>query len=164
MNRKQFIILLALVAVVGAAGLIVHQRGNASWQSAGQTIGQKLLPDLPVNDIAQIVIQSGTNELTLSRSNDLWRVGQRNDYPADFSQISQLLLKFADLKSAQNQEVDASQLGRFDLLPPGAATNSGTLIVFKDAAGKTLNSVLLGKSHTKKAPANSQPAGMGDAG
>jgi len=164
MNRKQFIILLVLVVVVGAAGLIVHQRGNASWHSSGQTIGRKLLPDLPVNDIAQIVIKSGTNELTLARSNNLWRVRERGDYPANFSQISGLLLKFADLKSAQGQEVEASQLGRFELLPPGANTNSGTLVEFKDAAGKTLNSVLLGKQHMKKPPANSRTVGMGDAG
>ena len=164
MNRKQFIILLALVAVIGAAGLIVHQRGNDSWHSTGQTIGQKLLPDLPVNDIAQISIQSGTNELTLAKSNNLWRVRERADYPANFSQISGLLLKFADLKSAQAQALEATQLGRFDLLPPGAATNSGTLVEFKDAAGKTLNSVLLGKQHMKKPPANSQPGGMGDTG
>ena len=164
MNRKQFIILLALVVVVGAAGLIIHQRGNESWQNAGQTIGQKLLPDLPVNDVAQITIQSGTNELTLARRDNLWRVGGRDDYPADFSQISQLLLKFADLKSAQNQEVEPSQLGRFDLLPPGAATNSGTRVEFKDAGGKTINSVLLGKHHMNIPPANSPPGGMGDEG
>jgi hypothetical protein len=164
MNRKQFIILLALVVVVGTAGLIIHQRGNESWQNAGQTIGQKLLPDFPVNDVAQITIRSGTNELNLARSNDLWRVGQRDGYPADFSLISQLLLKFADLKSAQNQEVEPSQLGLFDLLPPGPATNSGTLVEFKDAAGKTLNSVLLGKHHMNNPPANSQPGGMGDEG
>ncbi len=164
MNRKQFIILLVLVVVVGAAGLIVHQRGNESWHSAGPTIGQKLLPDLPVNNVAQIVIKSGTNELTLAKSDNLWRVRERENYPANFSQISGLLLKFADLKSAQGQEVEASQLGRFQLLPPGAATNSGTRVEFKDAAGKTLNSVLLGKPHMKKPPANSQPGGMGDAG
>ena len=147
MNRKQFIILLVLVVLIGAAGWVVHQRGQSSWQSGGQTIGQKLLPDLAVNDIAQITIKSGTNELNLARRDNLWRVRERGDYPANFSEISGLLLKFADLKVAQSQDVGASQLGRFELLPPGAGANTGTLIEFKNEGGKTLHSVLLGKKH-----------------
>ena len=89
---------------------------------------------------------------------------ERGDYPANFSQISELLLKLADLKIAQTEEVGPSQLGRFELLPPGAATNSGTLVEFKDQAGKTLNSLLLGKKHMRKPAGNSQFGGMGDEG
>ena len=156
MNRKQLISLLVVVVLVGASGWIVYQRGNASWQSAGQAIGGKLLPNLPINDIAQITIQAGTNQLTLARRDNLWRVRERGDYPANFSQISDTLLKFADLKIAQSEEIGPSQLGRFELLPPGPATNSSTLIEFKDQAGKTLASVLLGKKHMKQPSGNSQ--------
>ena len=164
MNRKQFIILLALVAVVGAAGLLVRQRDSNSWQSGGAAIGQKLLPNLAVNDIAQITIKSGTNELNLAKRDNLWSVHERGDYPANFSQISELLLKFADLKIAQTEDIGPSLLGRFELLPPGSATNHGTLIEFKDQAGKTLNSVLIGKGHMKKPAPGSRPPGMEDAG
>jgi hypothetical protein len=155
MNRQQFVILLALAVVVGAAGLIVRQRSRESWQSSSQSIGQKLLPHLAVNDIAQITVKAGTNELNLARRDNLWRVRERGDYPANFSDISQLLRKFADLKIAQTEDIGPSQLGRFELLPPGAATNTGTLVEFKDASGKTLNSVLLGKKHLRKAAADS---------
>jgi len=164
MNRRQFIISLALVAVIGAAGLIVHQRGSQSWHSAAAAIGRKLLPNLPVNDIAQITIQSGTNTLNLARRDTLWRVRERGDYPANFSQISGLLLKLADLKIVQTEEIGPSQLGRLELLPPGAQTNSGTLVEFKDQSGKTLNTILLGKTHTRKQPGNSQFGGMTDEG
>jgi hypothetical protein len=164
MNRKQFIILLALVAVVGAAGLLIRQRDSNSWQGGSVAIGQKLLPNLAVNDVAQITIMSGTNELNLARRDNLWRVHERGDYPANFSQISELLLKFADLKIAQTEDIGPSLLGRFELLPPGSATNCGTLIEFKDQGGKTLNSVRLGKNHMKKPAAGSRPAGMDDEG
>ena len=40
---------------------------------------------LPVNDVAAIVIKGGTNQLDLVRKDNLWRVKQRNDYPANFS-------------------------------------------------------------------------------
>lgn len=151
MNRKQFIILLALVIIVGAAGLVVRQRGRESWQTAGSSLGQKLLPGLSVNDVAQITIKSGTNELNLARRDDLWRVLERGGYPANFQQISDLLLKFADLKIIQSDEVGPAQLGRFNLLPPGPDTNSGTLVELADANDKPLAALLLGKQHMKQA-------------
>jgi hypothetical protein len=164
MSRKQLIILLVLVAVLGAAGLVIHQRGQQSWHSAGQSIGKKLLPDFPVNDITQITVKSGTNQLNLARRDNVWSVAERGNYPANFSQISELLLKFADLKIAQVEEIGPSQLGRFELLPPGADANAGTLIEFKDAGGKIRNSVLLGKKHLRKPSGGSQFGSMGDEG
>lgn len=164
MNRKQLTILLVLLVVLGAAGWLIRQKNSSSWQSGSQNIGQKLLPGLPVNDIAQITIKSGTNELDLAKRDDLWRVRERNDYPANFSQISQMLLKFADLKVAQTEEVGPSQLGRFELLAPGAGPNTGTQVEFKNADGKSLGSLLLGKKHMAKPAANSQFGGMGDTG
>ncbi len=163
MNRKQFLILLVLVVVVGAAGLLVRKQTENSWHSGGAAIGQKLLPDLPVNDVAQIIIKSSAGEVNLARRDNLWRVRERADYPANFSQISSLLIKLADLKVAQSEEMGPSQLGRFELLPPGTAPNAGTTVEFKDQGGKTLGSLLLGKKHIKKPAAGAQP-GMGDEG
>jgi hypothetical protein len=164
MNRKQFIILLVLVAVIGGAGLVIHQRSRQSWQSDNAEIGQKLLPDFDVNQVAQIRMQAGTNELNLEKKDGRWRVAERAGYPADFSKISSLLLKLADLKIVQNEQIGPSQLGRFELLPPGANTNSGTLVEFKNDSGKTVDTLLLGKPHLQKAPANSQFGGMGNGG
>ncbi|HEX9045979.1 MAG TPA: DUF4340 domain-containing protein [Verrucomicrobiae bacterium] len=159
MNRKQFVILLVLVVVVGAAGLLIRQRNESSWQSGGAAIGQKLLPNFAVNDVAHIVIKAGTNQLNLAKRDNLWRVQERADYPANFSQISELLIKLGDLKIVQSEEVGPSQLGRFELSPATATT-----IEFKDQGGKTLASLLLGKKHMAKPPKNSQFSGMGDEG
>lgn len=164
MNRKQFVILLAAVLVVGGAGLLVHQRSDESWHSGGAVLGEKLLPNLPVNDVAQITIKSGAEQLTLERQNNLWRVHERADYPANFSQISELLIKMGDLKVVQNEDVGPSQLGRFELLPPGAGAGTGTAIEFKDPSGKSVGALLLGKKHMKKPGANPQFPGMGDEG
>jgi Domain of unknown function (DUF4340) len=156
MNRQQFSVLVFIVALLGAVGWVVYQRGNSSWQSAGQTIGGKLLPNLPANDVAQIVIDSGTNQLTLEKHNEIWSVRDRADYPANFSQISDLLVKLAGLKVVQHEETGPSELPRFNLSSPGPGTNSGTLLEFKDQTGKTLASLLLGKDHM-----NQQPNGQG---
>ena len=155
MNGKQFIILLIIVALAGTAGWIVYQRGNTEWQSAGQTIGGKLLPNLPINDVAQIDIHSGSNQLTLARNNDVWAVRERGNYPANFSQISDLLMKLQELKVVQHVDAGPSELPHFNLAPPGADANAGTVLELKDQNGKTVASILLGKDHMNQ-PANGQ--------
>ena len=107
MNRKQFVLVLVLVAVVGGLGLMLYQRNTASYGRTSSTIGGKVLGDFPVNDIAQITIKSGTNELNFIKRDNLWRVRERGDYPANFTEISGLLMKFADLKIVQTEEVVA---------------------------------------------------------
>lgn len=164
MNRKQFIILLVAVLVIGAAGLLVRQRSSKSWHRGGAELGQKLLPNLPINDVAQITIKAGADQVDLARQNNLWRVKERNEYPASFQQISDLLMKIADLKVVQNEEVGPSQMGRFELLPPGTGSNTATSIEFQDQNGKSVGSLLLGKKHMKKPAANPQFPGMGDEG
>ena len=75
MNRKQFLILLALVVAIGAAGLFVHQhKKHLLATAAAPPSAQKLLPNLAVNDVAQITIKSGTDDVTLARQDNLWRV------------------------------------------------------------------------------------------
>lgn len=161
MNRKQFFILLAVVVVLGLAGLQLYRSDRSSWQGGSPSLGRKLFADLPVNDIASITIKSGSNEVVVARVDNLWRVQQRANYPANFSEISDFLVKAADLKSVQTEEVGPSQLWRFGLLPAGTGSNSATLVEFKDATGKSLNTLLLGKKHLRK---SAQPSPMEDMG
>jgi hypothetical protein len=101
--------------------------------------------------------------LDLVKKDDRWRVRERNDYPANFSQISDLLLKMGDLKIAQAEPIGSSQLGRMRLAAPGSGPDSATLIEFKDAQGKVLQSLLLGKKHTRKSERPSpMPFGNGE--
>jgi hypothetical protein len=50
-------------------------------------------------------------------------------------------------------------LHRLELVEPGSATNSGTLVELKDKSGKLLKSLLLGKKHMKKSEAASPYGG-----
>lgn len=154
MNRKQLLLLLVLVAVLGGAGLVLFKRQAASWQ-AGDTAGQKLLPNLAINDVTRIRVQQGTNELNLIKQDDLWRVRERANYPANFSQVSEFLIKARDLKVVQTEQVGASQLGRVELLPPGPGTNTATLVELRGKDDKVLAGFLLGKKQMRSAPQRS---------
>lgn len=144
MNKKQFLILLVIVVVLGLWGLSRWRGQNSSWSGGGTAAGQKLLRDFDVNAVAQVAIKHGTNELLLAKKNDTWRVAQRNDYPASFSEISTLLLKLKELKIVQTEQIGASQLPRLELAPSG--TNTPTTVEFRDASSKALKTLTLGKT------------------
>jgi len=162
MNRKHFLILLVLVLVLGAWGINQWRRQTSSWAGGGTAIGQKLLGEFAVNDVAQISIKHGTNELMLAKKNELWRVTQRGDYPANFPEISSLLLKLKELKVVQTETVGPSQLPRLELAPSG--TNSPTTVEFRDAGGKAIKTLLLGKKHLKSGGQRSPMEEGGDGG
>jgi hypothetical protein len=162
MNQKQLILLVVLVAALGAAGLWLYKGSESSWKGSTKETTNKLLGDLPVNDVAQIVIKGGTNELDLVKKDNLWRVKQRDDYPANYTEISGFLLKAADLKAVQTEEVGPSMLGRYKLLPPGLGSNTAVLVELNDQNGKPIRTMLLGKTHMRKT--EGRPSPMGDMG
>jgi hypothetical protein len=162
MNRKQLTLILALVVVLGGLGWWLRQRSTTAFHSSEGRMGQKVLGDFDVNSVAQVTLQRGTNTLTLVRQDDRWNVRERGGYAANFSEVSDLLRKLWELKVIEPQTIGASQLGRLELLAPGAGEKSGTLIELKGSDGKVIRSVLLGKKHERKS-AGPSPYG-GDEG
>ncbi|MGZ4973129.1 MAG: hypothetical protein ACXWDN_10245, partial [Limisphaerales bacterium] len=80
MNRKQLSILVVLAVIIGGAGMWALKNRDQSWTESSAALGQKLLPNLPVNDVTQIHIK-GSSELNLVKKDDSWRVQERGDYP-----------------------------------------------------------------------------------
>ena len=154
MNSKQLILLLAALVILGGAGLVMRNHHEESWSTAGSKLGQKILPNFQVNDVSAVHIK-GEGDLDLVKNDDRWLVKQRGDYPANFSQIKDLLLKMEDLKIAQAEPIGSSQLARMHLTEPGSGPDTATLLEFKDAQGKVLQSLLLGKKHTRTAERSS---------
>lgn len=158
MNRKQLALLLFLLVVLGIAGLLIYNKQNDFTKTGDQGIGKKLVGDFQVNDVARLTIKEDTNQLNLVKKDNLWRVAERNDYPANYPQISEFLLKLADLKVVQTEKVGNSQLSRLGLVP-STGSNAATVVEFKDANDKSLQSLLLGKKHMRK---SNQPSPMGE--
>lgn len=157
MNRKQFLILVIAFVVLGGAGLALFWQDIAAYRTAGAQMGAKLLPGIDMSKVAQIRLQDAKSEVTLVRKNDSWRVRERSDYPANVQSIGDLLTKLSELKVVQTEAVGDSLLPRLDLAAPGKGEGSGTLIEFKDGSGKTLSSLILGKTILKKDPMNPLP-------
>jgi hypothetical protein len=160
MNRKQFFILLIAVVVLGGAGLALVWQDIAAYRASGARIGAKLLPDLKIADVAEIRLQDEKNHVTLVRQEKHWVVQERGGYPASFQEISDLMIKLVELKVTQSEQVGASLWPRLDLAEPGKgkADGAGTAVDFRDAKGKSLARLVLGKKVLKKDPLNPLPA------
>jgi hypothetical protein len=158
MNRKQFIVLLLALAVISTAGLTVLNRHKQSWTVREAKVGEKLLPNFRPNAVAAIHIKAAA-ELNIENQNGAWRVRERGNYPANFEHIKNLLVRIKDIKIVQSEDIGPSQRPRVELGEPGTSPGGGTLIEFKDARGKVLDSLLVGKRHMR-AETSSDPYRM----
>jgi hypothetical protein len=162
MNRKQLIIMFLALAVLGGAGLVLMNRHDSSWSAPQGKMGQKLFPNLVLNDVGALHV-AAAGDLHLAAKDGLWRVQERAGYPADVSKIRELFIKLSELKISQSEPIGQTQLARMDLLPPATGTNigtnSGTQVEIQDKQGKTLQSLLLGKKHFEQ---SSRPSPYGD--
>ena len=157
MNRKQFLILVLALIVLGGGGIALFRQDVADYRASGAKIGARLLPQFKLADVAQMKLQDAKSQVTLVRKDTGWVVRDRGDYPASFQQISDLMVKLLELKVTQSETVGASLLPRLELIEPGKGEGAGTLIEFKDAQDKPLARVVLGKVIKKKDPLNPLP-------
>src|SRR5215467_2471605 len=130
MNRKQLFILLILVVVLGGVGLLLRRNQNAPG-TMDTAMGKKLLGELPINDVAQISVKAGTNELNLAKKDGVWAVKERDYYPANYSQISEFLIKAKDVKIVQAEPGAPSQMPRYGLATGQGGTNQPVAVDLK---------------------------------
>lgn len=157
MNPKQLILLVIVLAVLGAGAWFVSKKDQAVQTKSSVGMGEKLLPDFPINDVAEINIIQPTQELTVARSGEIWTVAERGGYPANFSTVSDVLRKFWELEVTKPVNVTAARLPALDLVPPDQG--DGTKVVFKNGEGQTINSVLLGAQHMRESAGNASFGG-----
>jgi len=158
MNRKQFLILVIALVVLGGAGLALFWQDIAAYRASGAKIGAKLMPEFRIADVAEIRLQDAKNPVTLARRENAWVVQERGGYTANFQDIGDLMIKLAELKVTQSEQVAATLLPRLELAEPGKGEGAGTLVEFKDGSGKTLARLILGKKVLKKDPLNPLPS------
>jgi len=149
MKRNSLLLLLVVAVVLVGAAVLKSSRKTGG--TPADVTGKPVLAGLPINDVASVEISGPESSLTVSRQNDQWVVPARFGYPIDFNRIRDVLIKAADLKVGQVMKMDDKQRAVLKLTPPAAgSTNSGTLVRFRDSAGKELASLLVGDSRKKK--------------
>jgi hypothetical protein len=153
MNRRQFFIALAALAILAALGAAVVLSERSAWTTADSRAGQRAIAGLRLSEVAEIAIADTAGELHLMRSETGWSVRERAGFAAETDRIAGLLVKLAELKIVQSEPLPEGQRARLGLLEPKAmAAGAGTLIELKDAKGGSLGRLLLGKKIVKSSP------------
>src|SRR5207247_10835503 len=164
MNRRQFFIALAVLAILAAAGGAVVLSDRSAWTAADSRAGQKAIPGLRLSEVAEIAIRDSSGELHLVRGETGWSVRERAGFAANTDRVAALLVRIAELKIVQSEPLPESQRARLELLEPkDKAAGAGTLIELKDAKGGSLGRLLLGKKIVKSSPVASLSRGEAEA-
>src|SRR5919109_742117 len=100
MTRKQIVVLLVFVALIGGAWIYLQKKNQAEWAESAVPTGGKLL-DFPVNDVTRIEIQGPKDKIDLARKEDFWTVEQKDDYPANFEKVSGFIRQLWEAKPVQ---------------------------------------------------------------
>lgn len=147
------LIILAVVAVVLVALAFVMNRKDEAIKPTG--MGELVIPDLPVNDVLRIdVINSSNETVTVSRADDRWVSLSKYGYPADFGKVRDALIKLSEVKIGQVMNVSEDQKKAINIVTPGQGVeDAGSLVNLYGEGGKKIASVLLGKEHSRQAPA-----------
>ncbi len=163
MNRKQFALVLAAVALLVAAGVGLQSWKRSSYAVADSRVGQKLIEGFKVDDVGTIDIVESKGRVSIVRGERGWTVKERGDFPADVEPIRDLLLKLQGLKVVQAEGLSDAVKPRLQLVAPGAGVKpeeAGTLVELKARDGKPLATLVLGKKQLRDAKIAGLPDGI----
>lgn len=148
MNKRQVIILWVIAIVLGIAVAAVKLTHKDAKQSATHRApGQTLFEKFPASEIASVAIKGAKGGVTLTRKDNKWVVAEREDYPANASYVNDFIRTLDELKVTRGMEAGPSFAPRFGMDENASkAEDRGLTAVFKDAAGKDLTTVSLGKN------------------
>ena len=158
MNRKQFLILVVALLVLGGVGIALFWQNIADYRASGAKIGAQAPAGVQARRCRASATARCQANVTLVRKENRWVVQEREGLSRRLQGDQRSHLKLVDLKVMQADPVGESLLPRVELVEPGKGEGAGTLIEMKDAAGKTLATLVLGKKVLKKDPGNPLPA------
>ena len=148
MNKRQVIILCIIAVILAAAVAVVKFTGKETVQSAtARAAGETLFEKFPATDVASVAITGAEGTVTIEQKDDNWTVAERDGYPASTSSVNDFLRTVAELKVTRGMEAGPSFAPRFGMDENATeAEDRGLTAVFKDAGGKELATVSLGKN------------------
>ena len=145
-------ILILAVATLGVGGIAWWKLGSDSAAVSSQATTGKLFPELEkqVNDVHTILIERAAGSITLQRAVGGWGVTEKKGYPVDMESVRKSLIALAQMTTVEAKTSDPerySKLGVEDITAAGAASMQVTL---KDAGGKEVAKLILGKEQEGK--------------
>jgi len=149
MNARAAAVLVVLLVALGGGALLYKRQESGRRPADVGELGQPVIRNLKVADIAAIRITAPGSALTLQRKDTGWTIAEREGFPADPAKVRQFVLDAIELKVGQTLPIGEKDRPRLNL-----DSASEIQITFNAADGKTLASLLVGKKYFKREPDN----------
>jgi hypothetical protein len=144
MNAKTFIWLATLTAVVViAAGFSVSEH---YWNSQTVRVERSAFPELTnkMNDVAELRVENSDERYTIKRVKDQWFVVERNNYPAKFSKIREMIAGVSNLVIVDAKTKNPDLYSRIAVRDTKGKDFDSKYLGLKDASGKIIAEILVG--------------------
>ena len=143
MRRYRTLVILAVLVAVAAAAAVLVQREDTGIARSGE----KLLPGL-LDDLGEVTRIESTHKgatVTLELGDGNWTVADRHGYPAQRAEVRGLLVGAAELVRVEPKTARPEQYAKLELGDPANEDGESFGYVMKDAKGKTVASLVVGK-------------------
>ena len=143
MQRYRTLVVLAVVVAVAAAAAVLVQREDTGIEKSGE----KLLPGLleQLGAVSRIESTHKGETVTLILADGSWSVAERDGYRAETSEVRGLLVGAAELVRVEPKTSRPESYAKLELGDPADAEGESFGYVMKDAAGKTIADLVVGK-------------------
>src|SRR5256885_8204841 len=105
MNACIAAVLVVLPRGAGGGARLYYQKERSRSPANAGTLGQPLLKDLKVSEVASIRIVEPKATLTLQRKEEGWVIAERDGFPADLGKVRGFVLQALGLKVGQSEPI-----------------------------------------------------------
>lgn len=147
MIKPQQFVVLALATLVTLITSIALYASNYRF-STGKIDGTPVMPRIAQQEkqIASIQIVQGEKKLTLQRAGEVWRVAEREGYPASPARIRELMTALTDLQLVEPRTAVKDKWKLLELEDPAVKDAKSRAIRVLDAKGQALGDLVVGKA------------------
>lgn len=150
MSKKTVIILWIFVFVLTAGVISLKSRkGDSGEAQTDRHRGETVLASFPATEVSSIQIKGAEQSVTLEKSANGWIVVERGNYPANFTNINNLLRTMESVKISHAIEAGPSYGKRFGMdLTSKKPEEHGVQLTFLKADKSNAATIFLGKDST----------------
>lgn len=143
---------LSMLAVIAAVLIIVAVFMVEQQEPGAPMTGQPVFPELKtaINDVTELSVDTQSGTITLHRQEDIWRVREKYDYPADLGTVRETLIGLAELTTLEPKTRKPELYEKLGLQDVETEGSLSTGITLKDATDNTVAVAVIGNDRPAK--------------
>ena len=158
MKTKSLIVLGGVLAASAVTVIVMKNRNAETFSGKAAEVGQILLKEVPYETAATFAVTDSKGSVEITKKDGKWVVANRDNFPANVTAVNELSDSAFNLKVQRVEKgIGASQYPRLGLAAAGSDAKGDELaktVTIKDASGKELGGLVVGKIQEVKADNN----------